>query len=109
MVRLLPIIEPSKAVPGVTLNPIEWAEYLRPALDDLSRHLDELGNRSEGEVEVVGLKQKALAAFDRTYRKMVRMSELFYQLAGMDRLARHLRYNTGRPPEQGKARPRTVA
>ncbi len=118
MVRLLPIIKPAKATPGVTVSPAEWAEYLRPAVDDLSRHLDELGSRSEDEVLVVGVKKKALAAFDRTYRKVVRMSELFYELAGLDRLVKHLRYKSGRPAEQaplkarqhgGKTGPRGVA
>ncbi len=109
MVRLLPVVKPKKTTPGVTVNTAEWAEYLRPALDDLSRHLDELGNRSEDEVQVVGLKKKALAAFDRTFRKVLRISELFYELAGLDRLVKHLRYRTGRPSEQVKAGPRGVA
>lgn len=104
MVRLLAILEPPKTAPGVTVSPSEWAEYLRPALDDLSSHLDRLGSRSEGEVEAVGVKKKALAAFDRTYRKVVRMGELFYELAGLDRLVKHLRTRTGRPPEQVPAR-----
>ncbi len=102
MVRLLPVLEPPKTSPGVIVDPEGWAEYLRPALDDFSRHLDQLGNRSENEVEVVSLKKKALAAFDRTYRKVVGLAELVYQLAGLDRLATQLRYRTGRPPEQAK-------
>ncbi len=98
--RLLPVIKPPKTAPGVTVDPEGWAEYLQPALDDFSRHLDQLGDRSEDEVEVVSLKKKALAVFDRTYRKVVGLAELFYQLAGLDRLAGQLRYGTGRPPEQ---------
>ena len=109
MVRLLSVIEPPKAVPGVKIDPAGWAEHLRPALDELSRHMDQLGHRSEDEVEVVSLKKKALAAFDRTYRKVVGLAELFYELAGLERLAKQLRYRTGRPPEQAKAGPSEVA
>ncbi len=100
MVRLLPTLEPPETTPGVTVNPARWAEYLKPALDDFSQEMDQLGNRSEDEVLVVDVKKKALAAFDRTYGIVVRMGELFYELAGLDRVSRHLRYRTGRPSEQ---------
>lgn len=99
MVRALPGLEPPKAL-GVTLDTADWAEFIRPALDDVSRLLDELDDHSGQEEDAVAGKQEALNVFDRTFRKVLRVGEIFYELAGLERMAKHLRYRGGRPTER---------
>lgn len=80
-------------------------DTLRPALNDFNQYFDELERHGRGQREVVGKKDNPLATFDRNYSRVVRLTELFYQLAGLDSLAKYLQYQPwrftgGRPKEQ---------
>ncbi len=97
MVDLLPKAQLPKPMPGSPVKPADWAEYLRPALADFKRCLRELGKHGEDQALVVDERNAALATFDRNYSRLVRLIELFYQLAGLDSLVKHLRYHPGRP------------
>ena len=50
----------------------------------------------------MGLKKQAMAAFDKTYRLVLKVGEGFYHLCGLERMAKHLRVKEGRPAEQKK-------
>ena len=105
MVSFLPIVEPPKPKPGSPVVPADWAEYIRPVLVEVRQHLKEHGEHSRNRVQVVGRKNRTMAAFDRTYRKVIRLGELFLELVGEEQLARLLRSRRGgRPAEQTSAR-----
>ncbi len=108
MVGRLPILKPKKT-PGVEVNPAAWAEYLKPSFETARDLLDQLGLRGDGVYVTVRLKKKALSAFDRTYRQVLRLAEVFYLLAGLERLAKKLRPGGGRPPEKIKKQTPGVA
>ncbi len=103
MVSFLPEAEPPEEKPGSKVTPAEWAEYVKPALADFDRCLARLGNHSENQVEIVEQKKQALATFDRNYSRIIRLAELFYELAGMESLIKHLRYHPGRSTRHPKA------
>ncbi len=100
LVALLPLAELPKAMPGSPVKPADWADYLRPALTDFSRSLGTLQRHTESQAEVVAERNKALAIFDQNYSRVVRLTELFYELSGLDTLVKHLRHQPGRPAEQ---------
>lgn len=104
MVSFLPMVRPPKKKAGPPPDPASWAEYLRPALDEFNRYMDALGEHSGNQSDVVEEKNKALAIFDLNYSRIVRLSELFYELAGLDSLASYLEFQPwrstgGRPKE----------
>ncbi len=108
MVRHLPGLKPPQA-PGVTFETADWAEFIRPALDDVSRLMDALDERSWQEDDAVKGKHQAVDVFDRTFRRVLRVGEIFYELAGLESLAKHLRNRAGRPTEQKKSTPTKIA
>ncbi len=109
LVSRLPGLEPPKTKARPPPNLTAWADYVRPALEEFKWHLDEIQGRSTNESVVVGVKNEALADFDRTYRRVVRMTELFYELAGLEKAIEFLRQPRGRSAEQTRARPSGVA
>ncbi len=109
MVSRLPDLEPPKTKTGQPPDPAMWAQYVEPALKEFSRHLDEIEGRSGDESEVVAVKNQALADFDRTYRRILRLTELFCELAGMEKAIEFLRQPRGRSAEKIKARPSGTA
>ncbi len=97
MVDFLPRVTPPEPKPGSRLNPVQWAEYLRPALADFERELGELEAHSGDQADLVDQRNAALATFDLNYSRIVRLTELFFELSGLDSLIKHLRYHPGRP------------
>ncbi len=109
LVSRLPDLKPPKTRAGPPPDLTAWADYVRPALEEFKWHLDEIQGRSTNENLVVGVKNEALAEFDRTYRRVVRMTELFHELAGLEKAIKFLRQARGRSAEQTRARPSGVA
>jgi len=101
MVRHLPGFRPKQGPVG-NLVPADWCEYLRPSLEKTSDLLEQLRLRSESEEDAVAAKSKILVAFDKTYRRVLRLAEIFYLLAGYPRTAKALRSAGGRPAEKIK-------
>ncbi len=99
MVRRLPGFGSPKA-PGVSVDPAAWAAFVREPLEEVQRLMREHEGRSWGEGDAVSLKQTAMAAFDRTYRRVLRLGVMFYRLAGLGRLSETLRSEGGRPAER---------
>ena len=104
MVSFLPTTNPPKKRAGPPPNPASWAEYLRPALNEFNRYMNAINQHSDNQSDVVEAKNKALAIFDLNYSRIVRLSELFHELAGLDSLARYLEFQPwrstgGRPKE----------
>ncbi len=104
MVSRLPDLEPPKTKTGQPPDPAIWAKYLEPVLKEFSRHLDEIEGRNCDESEIVTVKNQALADFDRTYRRILRLTELFHELAGLEKAIASLRQPRGRSVEKIKAR-----
>ncbi len=105
MVSFLPDLKPRKPKAGPPARPADWAEYVRPALAEFSRHFDDLGFHSENQKEVVDHKNEALATFDRNYSRIIRLGQLLDELSGVGSLSRFLEYQPwrktgGRPKGQ---------
>ncbi len=109
MVRYLPGLTPKEG-PGGDVEPARWSKYLKAPLERTSDLLEQLRFRGN-DVEIAAeSKSKILVAFDKTYRRVLRVAEMFYLLAGFGRTARSLRHKGGRPAEKiKKERPRGVA
>ena len=101
MIHRLPILKPKKT-PGVEVDPTEWARYLEPPFERARDLLDQLLAHGDGVYVSVRVKKKILTAFDKTYRQLLRLAEMFCLLAGLDRMAGQLRNDGGRPPEKIK-------
>ncbi len=111
MVSRLPDVEPPKRKPGSAPKPAEWAEHVRPALDDFSGLLEKLGSHSENRAIAADQRKEALALFDLNYTRFLRLTELFLQLAGLESVAERLPGHPGHPAESvpGKAGERDKA
>ncbi len=103
MERRLPILTPKKKL-GATIDPAEWAKYLKPPLEQTLDLLEQLQFRGDDVEIAVEIKGKILVAFDKTYRRVLRVAEMLYLLAGFSRTAGSLRYKGGRPAEKIKRR-----
>ncbi len=100
MVSRLPGLDPPKVRTGRPPDLLAWAEYLQPTVDEFSRLLSDLELTSGDASDEVDVKKQAMAAFDRTYRRVMRLTVLFYQLAGWERGVKLLRRRVGRPAEK---------
>ncbi len=101
MLRRIPLLQPA-TMAGQKVHPVGLVASLRPVLVEFSRALDELGERLETREDEVETKELALRAFNRTYRRVFTLSTMMYRLAGLDRLAKYLKYRGGRPPRRSQ-------
>ena len=102
---------PGLKVPEVANQRIDadgWARYLRPALVRFSGLMRDLEWRVGDKEDGTEAKRGAMGAFDRTYRRILRLGKIFYQLAGFEKTARKLGKGGGRPPSQKKKSPRVA-
>ncbi len=103
MERYLPALSKKKK-PGGDVDPAEWARYLRPPLEQTHDLLEQLRFRGDDVEIAVEVKSKILVAFDKTYRRVLRVAEMLYLLAGFGRAVKALKYEGGRPAEKIKKR-----
>lgn len=71
MVRRLRLLKPI-SVAGVDVEPAKWSDYLEPSLERARELLTRIEQCSERVHSAVSVKQRALAAFDKTYRRVLR-------------------------------------
>ena len=103
MVRFLPVLKP-KQQPGGEVDPAKWADYLKPPLEKTSELLQRLHFKGDAVEIAAEAKNKIMVAFDKTYRRVLRLAEMFYLLACFENTARSLRHKGGRPAEKIKSR-----
>ncbi len=102
MVRHLPVLKPKQNPSGDVVDPANWVKYLESPLERTSDLLEQLGSRGDAVEIATEAKSKVMTAFDKTYRRVLRLAEMFYLLAGFGRVAKSLRYQGGRPAEKIK-------
>ncbi len=109
MVNFLPVLKP-KQQPAGEVDPAKWADYLKPPLEKTSELLLKLHFKGDAVEIAAEAKNKIMVAFDKTYRRVLRLAEMFYLLAGFEKAARSLRHRGGRTADKIKSQgPSSVA
>ncbi len=101
MVRRLADRKPIE-IPGGSVDPAGWADYLREPLARASSLLGEVDGYSEKKSRSVKQKAAAMKSYDKLSRRVARVGWIFCHLAGIEKSARHMVYKGGRPGEKVK-------
>ncbi len=81
---------------GVTLDPPELVEEMRPLVENLGQALDDV-SREERQTEAMKIaKDEALKAYDRTFLWVARSAEALFELADLPEVAKRVRPSSRR-------------